>query len=87
MRTSDLCPRHLFVGCVTANVFLLVSLHMLEMFIGHDRKSTDLVKKVAVISRIGVKNNILQAERRKKNGIQCIHDFKKQKGEKKPIFW
>lgn len=66
MRTSDLCPRHLFVGCVTANVFLLVSLHMLEMFIGHDRKSTDLVKKVAVISRIGVKNNILQAERRKK---------------------
>lgn len=64
MRTSDLCPRHLFAGFVTTNALLLVSLHMLEMFVGHNGKSTELVKKVAGISKIGVKNNILQAERR-----------------------
>lgn len=63
MRTSDLCPRHLFVGFVTTNALLLVSLHMLEMFVGHNGKSTDLVKKVGAISRIVV-SNILQAERR-----------------------
>lgn len=65
MRTSDLCSSHPFVGFLTANALSLVSLHMLEMFIGHNGKSTDFVKKVAVISKVGVKNNILQAERRK----------------------
>lgn len=59
-----MCPRHLFAGFVTTNALLLVSLHMLEMYIGHNGKSADLVKKIAMISKIVVKNNILQAERR-----------------------
>lgn len=64
MRTSDLCPRHLFAGFVITNALLLISLHVLEMFVGHNWKSTELAKKVVLISKIGVKNNILQAKRR-----------------------
>lgn len=85
MRTSDLCSRHPFVGFVTTNALSLVSLHMLEMFIGHNGKSTDFIKKVAVISKIGVKNNILQDERRKKTmGFNAFMILTNKKERKSP---
>ena len=63
-RTSDLRPRHLFAEFITVNALLFVSLHMLGIEVGHNGKSAHLVKTVAVISKIGVKNTMLQAGRR-----------------------